>query len=376
MQLCDTSIDSITLHIDELKLLTDIEGARQSHSRKSVLIVEIISDGVSGFGEVPILNLPNYSHEWFGGALLLFKELLLPSIMEQGRLNLQSLDWMVGNGSCRFALECALLDLGSKQSGIGIVDHISDVFENDHFDASRPVSFGATTSAMRGWTDTVREIQRLVAMGASRVKLKSDCSSFSNMDLSIVDHSVLDQLQLVLDFNGSLIRSQLVQLRPPSAKNVSIEEPSSGLTLDELGQLATRLGVTCLLDESSASVLSSVGVAGLPAGVGLVLKPFRFGSWIGIIEVIEQCLSCNTPLYLGGMFESSIGRRFLLALGAHSGFNLVGDMVPSGWYYQRDIGPPIVTDSPREVRAQFSNGIDVASLENHLCSSMCFTVSR
>lgn len=372
MQLGEMSIDWIKVHTDRLTLNADILGSRQHHSQKLAIIVEIHSDGISGFGEVPVLALPNYSYEWFEGSLFLLRDLLLPEIVNQRRLSLSTLDWLVGNGSARFAIESALLDLGAKLSDVGIVEYISRLFGSNQYVMNRPIYFGATTSAMREWTDTKSEIDELLANGVSRIKLKVDSASLLNIDFDALAQLDGDAKQFVIDFNGSLSSEELDRVPSNVGSNISFEEPRTPMTLRESAEFVERVGAKLLLDESSGSMIASVGISGLPSYVGIALKPFRFGSWIELNRILEECCCWNTPLYLGGMFESSIGRRFLLALGTHLGFNLVGDMVPSSWYYSSDIGVPIEEDSLGRSIAKFSRGIDVEYLLGHDCSDICF----
>lgn len=376
MQLGEMSIDWIKVHTDRLTLNSEIMGARQQHSQKLVIIVEIHAEGISGFGEVPVLSLPNYSYEWFEGSLFLLRDLLLPGILNRGKLSLSSLDWLVGNGAARFAIECALLDLGAKSSRVGIVEFISNLFESKHYVVDRPIYFGATTSAIRDWADTKSEINALLAKGVSRIKLKVDAISLSKLDFVLLTGLNQGACQLILDFNGSLSRDELDFIPPHEGLNISFEEPRYPMTLRETSEFIKRVSSRLLLDESSASMVECVGIANLPLNVGIAFKPFRFGSWIEVNRILEECYRCKTPVYLGGMFESSIGRRFLLALGTHEGFNLVGDIVPSKWYYRRDIGVPIEQHSFGQMRANFSNGIDVESIEGHRCSDICFTVGQ
>lgn len=367
------TVERVSLHSLDLNLATPVLGARQSHFSRSIGIVELHADGLSGFGEVTSLDLPNYSCEWAQGSQLLLKEVILPGLLERSQVNLNSLDWLVGNGSARFAVECAALDLQAKRSGIGLTDFLSDIFGSSSYESSREISFGVAIGAKSGWSDALSECKRAITNGVRRVKFKVDGVRAREF---LEGQFALEGVDVVFDFNGSLSRTEVSVLNQLAGMGLSfIEEPSTDLGLIEYMRLAESVGMPIFLDESADSRAVINDMANGDTGLGLVVKPNKFGSVLWLHNTLEALADRGVRCYLGGMFESSIGRRFLLAFGSHRCFTDVGDMVPSNWYYADDIRPHVVAEAGRfSLNCDFDLGCDVRILEHHVCGDRCFTL--
>ena len=356
----------------DLNLVRPIIGARQRHFSRSISIVELHADGLSGFGEVASLELPNYSSEWAQGSQELLRKVILPGLIERSQVNLNSLDWLVGNGSVRFAVECAALDLQAKRSGFGLTEFLSGTFGSNSYESSREISFGVAIGANSGWSDALSESKRAITNGARRVKFKVDGVRAREF---LEGQFTLDGVDIVFDFNGSLSRTEVSVLNQLAGVGLSfIEEPSTDLGLIEYMHLAESVGIPVFLDESADSRAVLNDMANVDTGLGLVVKPAKFGSVLWLNKMLEALADRGVRCYLGGMFESSIGRRFLLAFGSHRCFTDVGDMAPSEWYYSDDIRPHLVAEAGRfSLNCNFDFGSDVRILEHHLCGDRCFT---
>jgi len=362
------------VHSFNLDLVTPVLGARQSHSSRSVAIVELYADGLSGFGEVVSLNRPNYSHEWAQGSAVLLRELILPDLLERREVNLHSLDWLVGNGGARFAIECAAMDLQAKRTGIGLTDFLRSMFGPNSYQSSKEIVFGVAIGTKSGWHDALSEMARAISNGVRRVKFKVD---FDRVCEFIDSPFSIDNVDMTFDFNGSLNRADLAVLPQLNGTALSfVEEPSTDLGLIEYVRLAESVGMPIFLDESADSRAVINDLANVDTGLGFVVKPVRFGSVLWLHDTLEMLATRGVRCYLGGMFESSIGRRFLLAFGSHRCFTEVGDMAPSSWYYSDDIKPHVVAQLGRNsLNGSFSLGCDVKILENHVCGDQCFSLA-
>lgn len=364
-------IEWAKIHFGVGKLLRPVAGSRQKHDQRRIVLVELHSQGVSGFGELPVLEIPSYSSEWFGGCSLLLSKVLLPSLAQQQTVDFRSLDWLVGHGACRFAIESALADLAAKLKGMGITEYLGVLFNSQYYKPSRRLYFGASISAIRGWESTQSEVNDLVDQGLKRVKFKVDSSWPTAVDFAALPRELSE---VILDFNGSLIRTQ-VELLSEVPEGICIEEPSNDLDIEELRSLAQRINRTVILDESSQGVYGPSGIKELGSGMAIAFKPFRVGSLLLIDRYLTQLVDSKIPAYLGGMFESDIGRRMLIALGSHRGFSMVGDMGPTEWYYSDSFAGSIDREKEQNFLVpDFGLGIGINELVNHKCDPQCSTV--
>lgn len=363
-----SSIDEIVLHDCRLAMNRPVLGARQHHVSREVLIVELKCNGISGFGEVSTLGLPSYSPEWTSGSKRLLEEILIPDLLRIGSISFDSLDWLVGNGASRFGLESALADLLAKSSGLGMVQFLSELFSSDQYLVEKRSFFGATVGALSGWENAISEAKCLTSMGATRIKIKVDPNS-----IRVAPWRSLANLdaELIFDFNGSIPRTQLDILNQfPS--EYQIEEPSSQIALVEFGTLYEPWANRIVLDESANSLGMIQLLHQLNSEFSFVVKPFRIGSLIVMNDLCCYLGSENIGCYLGGMFETSIGRRMLLSLSTHSCFSATGDMGPSSWYYLNDVGNAVnPVGEETYLSGDFALGIDVDQLDNHICGEDC-----
>jgi O-succinylbenzoate synthase len=73
------------------------------------------------------------------------------------------------------------------------------------------------------------------------------------------------------------------------------------------------------------------------------VKPARLGGVGSALDVIRWCADAGVPWWIGGMFESGLGRRVTTALGALPGTALPGDLAPPGTYLASDLVGPELT---------------------------------
>lgn len=364
-------IEWAKLHFGVGRLVRPVMGSRHKHDQRRIAVIELHSNGVSGFGELPVLELPNYCSEWFGACTQLLGEVLLPALIQQGTMDFHSLDWLVGHGACRFAIESALADLAAKLNRMGITEYLGVLFNSQYYQSSRQLYFGASISAIRSWKSTLSEVNGLVDQGLKRVKFKVDSSWRTSVDFEAFPRELSE---VILDFNGALSRSEL-GLLADLPEGICIEEPSNDLDIEELSSLSQTLNRTVVIDESSQRVYGPGGIEKCGSGIAIAFKPFRVGSIALIDSYLRQMADSKIPAYLGGMFESDIGRRMLIALGSHRAFTMIGDMGPSDWYYSDSFAESIAPKTEGNfLLADFEFGIGITELTHHNCDLRCLNV--
>ena len=368
-------LDRASIHFFDLNLAAGVSGAMQEHRRRPLWVVELEADGISGFGEISSLELPNYSSEWSSGSGHLMKKLILPWLMERRVLDFKSLDWLVGNGASRFGLECALVDLLAKRAGMGLTSFLRLLFDTDAYNPTAEMAFGVAIGAASGWSDALKQLEEASRYGARRVKFKVDRPAA----LQFLSMSVPKKVsEIVLDFNGCLRREDSWLLRELDRLELRfIEEPSSDMDISDYLRLSKVLDTRLFLDESTANRgFADLARSMCRNNLGFVVKPFRFGSVVRLNNALDLLEKNGISCYLGGMFESAIGRRFLLAFGSHRCFTETGDMAPSNWYFSRDVEPGLFARrGENRLKASFELGSEVSELIGHDCTQECTTFS-
>ncbi len=70
------------------------------------------------------------------------------------------------------------------------------------------------------------------------------------------------------------------------------------------------------------------------------VKPARLGGIANALDVLAWCAAQRVPWWIGGMFESGLGRRVTTALSALPGPSLPGDLAPPESYLAADLVAP------------------------------------
>ncbi len=74
------------------------------------------------------------------------------------------------------------------------------------------------------------------------------------------------------------------------------------------------------------------------------MKAPRFGSWLAAAEVLDRCQGEGIDAWVGGMLDTGIGRRASVALAAHPGATVTGDLAASARFFARDVAQPVVVE--------------------------------
>jgi O-succinylbenzoate synthase len=116
-----------------------------------------------------------------------------------------------------------------------------------------------------------------------------------------------------------------------------IEQPFARDDLDSHRALAARMATPVCLDDSLDSPEAVEEAVSTGACSVVCVKPARLGGVASALDVVDRCLSTGVPWWVGGMFESGIGRRVTTVLGALPGASLPGDLAPPGTYLSTDL---------------------------------------
>ena len=125
-----------------------------------------------------------------------------------------------------------------------------------------------------------------------------------------------------------------------------LEQP---LALDDLlghAELARRLATPICLDESLTSPAATEQALDLGACSVVCVKAPRYGSWLAAADVLDRCLGNGVDAWVGGMLDTGIGRRANVALAAHPGATLPGDLSATDRFFADDVTPPVVVEGP------------------------------
>ncbi|MDW8131332.1 MAG: o-succinylbenzoate synthase [Bryobacterales bacterium] len=335
-------IERIRLREIRMPLVRAFETSFGRTTERRVLLVEAVSEGVSGWGEVTAGEHPFYNEEWTDSAWLILRNYAAPQLL--GR-RLEGADEVApllgrirGHRMARGGLEAALWDLEARLKGLPLYRHIGG---GAHTRIPCGVSIGIqeTVSAL------LERIERELEAGYQRIKIKIK----PGWDVDVVREvrRRFPQIRLMVDANSAYTLADADHLRKlDEFYLMMIEQPLAHDDIVDHAELQRRLETSICLDESIRSARHAEQAIRLGACRIINIKLGRVGGFWEARRVHDVAQAAGVPVWCGGMLESGVGRAHNIALSTLPNFQLPGDVSASKRYWARDVIRPPVEVAP------------------------------
>jgi O-succinylbenzoate synthase len=167
---------------------------------------------------------------------------------------------------------------------------------------------------------------------------------------------------------------RLEELDDGDLRLACLEQPLA--TDDLLGhaELARRLDTPICLDESLTTPALTQQALDLGACSVVCVKAPRYGSWLAAADVLDHCLGTGVDAWVGGMLDTGLGRLANIALAAHPGATLPGDISATARFFTDDVTAPVVLDGS-EIAVPALPGIG-ASIDLEALDRLTVSVER
>lgn len=301
------------------------------------ILIAVHGPGVTGWGECVAMAEPSYTAEWLDGAWLLLTELLVPRLLSGGPIrgldDLQHrLACLRGNHFARAGIETAVLDALLRAEDRGLAAFLGAT--------STAVPCGVSVGLAGGVDALLEEIGGYVRLGYRRVKLKIG----PGHDVAIAEavRRAHPDVPLSVDANGAYSFDAALDVMPALDELglLMIEQPLHAEDLVMHARLQERLTTPICLDESVPSAGAAAAAISLGACRVINIKPGRVGGVLEAARIHDLALAAGLDAWIGGMFESGVGRAANLALAALPGITLPGDTSASDRYFVEDVTAP------------------------------------
>ena len=333
-------IDGIILREIHLPLLRPFETSFGVTRDRRIVLAEVQSEGLSGWGECTAGEHPFFSAESTDTAWQVLVNELAPMLAaaspEHGGDCPRIFHAVRGNPMAKAALENAIWDLEAQREGISLSRLIGGVRES--------ISCGVSLGIQSSIPELLAIIERELAAGYQRIKLK--CKP--GWDVEVFER-VRDRwpgIMLSCDANSAYrLRDEDHLVKFDAFDLLMIEQP---LWHDDFyfhSVLQRRLNTPICLDESIRNRRDALAAIEMESCRIINIKLGRVGGFSEAIAVHNAALERGIPVWCGGMLESGIGRAHNVALSTLEGFTLPGDVSASSRYWTEDIVEPEVTVS-------------------------------
>ena len=357
------TIKAIKLHIVALPLVELLKTSFGAEPFKTAIIIEAIGKGgLTGWGETAVKTKPSYGAETVLTALHVTRDFLIPRLLGQTLRSPTEVPALLqavrGNHHARAGLEAAIWDLLAKANGMRLAEYFAA-----HLPAGNTPRESARVGVSIGIQDTLDAqlalIQKRLDEGYGRIKLK--IAPGWDLELARAVRERFPDITLMLDANSAYTLEDAERLQALDQFDLlMIEQPLAYDDIYEHSQLQPHLKTPICLDESITSAHDWRIALRLGAGRILNLKPTRVGGYTESLEIYRLCQETATPLWIGGMLETGIGRAANLSFAVLPAVNLPSDISATSRYFDPDITePPFELAPGSRIRLPDGPGIGV-----------------
>jgi len=335
------TIERVVLRQIQLPLVHFFETSFGRTYKRDIILVEVQSEGLSGWGEVTAGENPFYNEEWTGSAWPLVRDYAAPRVLHR---RLESANdtapltaHIRGHNMARGGLEAAVWDLEARQLNLPLWKHIGG-------GARRAIPCGVSIGIQDSVEQLLEKIALELAAGYQRIKMK--IKPGWDVDVVLQVRERFPTIRLMVDANSAYTLGDTALLKQLDPFHLMmIEQPLAHDEILDHATLQRELETPICLDECLRSAHQTEQALRMGAGRIVNIKLGRVGGFREAKLVHDIAQKAGVPVWCGGMLEAGIGRAHNIALATLPNFVLPGDVSASARYWKRDIIEPEVTVS-------------------------------
>src|SRR5246127_201450 len=335
-------IDGIILRELHLPLVRPFETSFGVTSERRILLAEVRSEGLTGWGECTAGERPYFSGESTDTAWQVLVNELGPMLAaespERGGGCPRIFRRVRGNQMAKATLENAIWDLEAQREGTSLSQLLGGIRET--------IPCGVSLGIQPAIPDLLTIIERELAAGYQRIKLK--CKPGWDVKVFEAVRNRWPEITLSCDANSAYsLRDADHVVSFEAFDLLMIEQPLWHDDFYYHSMLQKRLNTAICLDESIRNRRDALAAIEMESCRIINIKLGRVGGFPQAIAVHNSAAERGIPVWCGGMLETGIGRSHNIALSSLSNFSLPGDVSASSRYWAQDIIEPAVTVSPK-----------------------------
>ena len=361
-------LDRITLREIRMPLVHFFETSFGRTTERRIVLVEVSSNGLSGWGEVTCGENPFYNEEWTESAWLILRDYIAPRVLHHDFEHAADVGarsaHIRGHLMAQGGTEVAVWDLEARMLGEPLYQRIGG-------GARREIPCGVSIGIQDSVPQLLQKIETELAAGYQRIKMKIK----PGWDVEVVRQvrKRFPDILLMADANSAYTLADAPLLKALDEFNLMmIEQPLAHDEIIDHAKLQAQLKTPICLDECIRSAHQAQQAIAMDAGRIINIKLGRVGGFAEAMRVHDVAQAAGIPVWCGGMLEAGIGRAHNIALATLPNFTLPGDVSASKRYWARDIiqlpvevtprGTIVVRDDPGfgyEIDREFLDSITV-----------------
>jgi O-succinylbenzoate synthase len=333
-------IDAIILRELQVPLVRPFETSFGVTSNRRIVLAEVRSEGLTGWGECTAGERPFFSAESTDSCWQVIVSELGPMLAaatpNHGGDCPKIFRLVRGNPMAKATLENAIWDIEAQREGISLSRLLGGVRD--------VIPCGVSLGIQASIPELMAIIERELEAGYQRIKLK--CKPGWDVEVFERVRNRWPEIVLSCDANSAYKLKDEDRLVEFDAFDLlMIEQP---LWYDDFyyhSMLQKRLQTPICLDESIRNRRDALAAIAMESCKIINIKLGRVGGFSEAIAVHNAAQERGIPVWCGGMLEAGIGRSHNIALSSLENFSLPGDVSASKRYWREDIVEPEITVS-------------------------------
>lgn len=346
-------IESITLRELEMRLKSPFETSFGVTQKRRILLVEVIADGVSGWGEVTTSEAPFYNYETTDTAWHIISDFITPRLLGKELRAAAEVEALVGgirgHQMAKAGVENALWDIEARQKDLPLSKLLGGTLEE--------IACGVSLGIRENPELLVKQVAAELSHGYQRIKLK--IKPGKDLDFVAAVRKEFPHILLSVDANSAYTLGDADHLRGLDQFGLlMIEQPLQWDDIYVHAKLQKQIETALCLDECIGHSHHAEAAIELGASRIINIKLGRVGGFTEVRRVHDLCQAHRIPVWCGGMLESGVGRAHNVAMSTLPNFTLPGDVSASQRYWANDIiEPEVVVSAQGTIRVPQAPGI-------------------
>jgi O-succinylbenzoate synthase len=328
-------IESIALREIHMKLKAPFETSFGTVQNRRILLVEVVADGASGWGEVTAAETPAYNAETTDTAWHVISDFIAPSVVGRSVAEASELPPLLarirGHEMAKSGVENALWDAAAQLKGVPLYGLLGGTMQE--------IPCGVSLGIRENPQSLVERVEEELRSGYQRIKLKIK----PGKDYAFVAavRKEFPDIRLSVDANSAYSLDDAAHLKKLDEFGLlMIEQPLDWDDIHIHSKLQAQIQTAICLDECIHNTRHALTAIELKSCRIINIKLGRVSGHTEARLMQEMCRMRGVPVWCGGMLESGIGRAHNIAMSTLPGFTLPGDVSASQRYWSEDIIEP------------------------------------
>jgi o-succinylbenzoic acid (OSB) synthetase len=346
-------IESIVVREIHMRLKSPFETSFGTVQNRRILLVQVVADGVTGWGEVTAGETPGYNAETTDTAWHIISNFVGPLLPGRFLVSASEFPDLVGHirghEMAKSGVETALWDAEAKLAGLPLSGLLGG--------AKQEIDCGVSLGIRENPQSLVARVEQELRSGYQRIKLK--IKPGKDYDFVKAVRREFPKILLSVDANSAYGLNDAEHLAAfDDFDLLMMEQPLDWDDIYAHAKLQPLIKSPICLDECIHNTRHALAAIELNACRIINIKIGRVGGHTEARLLQKVCKDRGIPVWCGGMLESGIGRAHNIAVSTLPGFTLPGDVSASNRYWDEDIIEPEVEVSPNgKIRVLAAPGI-------------------